>query len=41
MNLDQRIKAALGELWTALFGWIPTPAGTLLRSLCWKYCFRQ
>lgn len=41
MNLNQRIKAALGELWTALFGWIPTPAGTLLRGLCWKYCFRQ
>lgn len=39
MTLKQRLLRALEELYVALFAWIPTPAGMLLRLLAWKFCF--
>lgn len=40
-NLRERLSQALEELYVALFAWIPTPIGILLRLFAWKYCFRQ
>lgn len=37
----QRICRYSEELWIALFGWIPTPAGMLLRLLAWRYFFQK
>ncbi|MBQ4124361.1 MAG: acyltransferase, partial [Desulfovibrio sp.] len=25
----------------ALFGWIPTPLGIVLRNLAWRFCFKR
>lgn len=37
----RRLKAILEELWIALFSWIPTPLGILLRWLAWKPFFAK
>jgi len=39
-SLSNRLVAVWVELWNALFGWIPTPLGILLRGLAWKILFR-
>ena len=41
MTPVQRLKGALEEVWVALFGWIPTPLGIVLRNLAWRFCFRR
>ena len=38
-SLRRRCAAALEELWICLWGWIPTPVGTLLRLAAWRWCF--
>ena len=35
----KRLLAALEELWVALFAWIPTPLGMMLRLLAWRPFF--
>ncbi|MCX4309825.1 MAG: acyltransferase [Desulfovibrio sp.] len=40
-GFGQRIKAALEELWISAFGWIPTPAGSAIRLLCWRPLFKK
>lgn len=40
-HIGERFIRALEELYVALFAWIPTPAGTLLRLLAWRCCFRK
>lgn len=39
--LRKRLLAALEELWVALFAWMPTPLGMLLRLLAWKPFFAK
>lgn len=34
-----RLGYALEELWVALFAWIPTPIGAVLRWLAWRWLF--
>ena len=41
MAPGQRIKGALEEAWVALFGWVPTPLGIVLRILAWRFCFKR
>ncbi len=41
MTFGQRLKGALEETWVALFGWIPTPLGIVLRNLAWRFCFKR
>ncbi len=41
MTFGQRLKGALEEAWVALFGWIPTPLGIVLRNLAWRFCFKR
>lgn len=36
-----RLLAALEELWIALFAWIPTPIGMIIRLCAWRWFFRQ
>ena len=38
-SLRRRCAAALEEIWICLWGWIPTPVGTLLRLAAWRWCF--
>ena len=38
-SLRRRCAAALEESWICLWGWIPTPVGTLLRLAAWRWCF--
>ncbi len=38
-GLARRIGDALEELWIALWGWIPTPLGVLLRLAMWRWLF--
>lgn len=40
-SLSDRIAAACEELWIALFAWIPTPVGVLIRLLAWRWCLAQ
>ncbi|MDR1856662.1 MAG: acyltransferase [Desulfovibrio sp.] len=35
------VLAALEEFWIACFAWIPTPVGTLLRLLAWRWLFER
>ena len=39
MAFISRLQSALRELWIFLWGWLPTPAGTALRWLCWRPLF--
>ncbi len=39
-SLWGRIKASLEELWVALFAWIPTPLGMILRLCAWRWMFK-
>ncbi len=39
-SLALRLQKALEELWIALFAWIPTPLGILLRLIFWRWLFR-
>lgn len=39
MTPSERLSAAFVDLWAALFGWIPTPVGILVRMVCWKPLF--
>ena len=41
MRPAQRLKGALEEAWVALFGWIPTPLGIVLRNLAWRFSFKR
>ncbi len=41
MTPAQRLKGALEEAWVALFGWVPTPLGIVLRNLAWRFCFKR
>ncbi|MBD5641886.1 MAG: acyltransferase [Desulfovibrio sp.] len=36
-----RLAAAAEELWIALFAWIPTPFGILLRLCAWRWLFAR
>ena len=36
----RRVKAILEELWVALFAWIPTPLGMILRLCAWRWMFK-
>ena len=38
-SFHNRIAAILEEIWLALFSWIPTPLGLLLRLVAWKPLF--
>ena len=38
-SLNRRCRAALEEVWIALWGWIPTPLGTALRLAAWRWLF--
>jgi galactoside O-acetyltransferase len=38
-SFQNRIAAILEEFWIALFAWIPTPLGLLLRLAAWKPLF--
>lgn len=37
----KRLGQALEELWIALFAWIPTPLGMVVRLLAWRWFFRK
>ena len=39
MRIVTRVGLALEELWIALWSWIPTPLGTLLRSIAYRPLF--
>lgn len=39
LPLQKRLSAILEELWVALFAWIPTPLGMVLRLLAWRWLF--
>lgn len=36
-----RLSAALEELWIALFAWVPTPVGLMLRLTAWRWLFAR
>lgn len=36
-----RVGAALEELWVAMFSWIPTPVGIVLRLCAWRWFFAR
>ena len=40
-SLFTRLRKAAEELWIALFGWIPTPLGMLLRLIAWRPLFKH
>lgn len=40
-SFSRRLLAALEELWIALFAWIPTPFGMLLRLVAWRPFFAR
>lgn len=40
-KICSRFAAALEELWVALFAWIPTPLGLLLRLYAWRWLFES
>ncbi|MBO4369289.1 MAG: acyltransferase [Desulfovibrio sp.] len=40
-GLRTRLSRAFEELWIALWGWIPTPVGMLLRLIFWYPLFRS
>ncbi len=40
-GIMQRMTQALEELWIAFFSWIPTPVGTALRWLAWRWFFKS
>ncbi|GFH62265.1 MAG: putative LPS biosynthesis O-acetyl transferase WbbJ [Candidatus Desulfovibrio kirbyi] len=40
-SLRVRVLEALEELWVALFAWIPTPFGVLVRLCAWRMLFAR
>ena len=40
-SLFTRLRKAAEEFWIALFGWIPTPLGMLLRLIAWRPLFQH
>lgn len=36
-----RLAAACEELWIAVFAWIPTPVGIVLRLMAWRWFFKS
>lgn len=36
-----RLRAALEEFWIALFAWVPTPVGLMLRLAAWRWLFAR
>lgn len=36
----QRFSAILEEFWIAIFAWIPTPLGIILRLIAWRWLFK-
>lgn len=41
INLLSRLARAWEEFYVAVFAWIPTPVGMLLRLMAWRLCFRR
>ncbi len=41
MKARMRLLLALEELWVFLFGWIPTPLGSVARLVAWRWMFAR